>query len=398
MLAGTWFSRTAELVSPVAIGHGLRKQGLNPDLDRIAAQLQVLEAEYRLLRRYPRDAWDRPQYEPEPAVWLAREHVLRRRSQRHRVIVNSSDYDLADVILALLVGYVRYQSGDGHGIGGTRRMLLSEIDLILFDRTPEDRAAACERLLTAGFVEPCRRPPANGPEDDALEPTPVGDLAYDAVASRLALTASDNVYIAQPVEPFHVYYVWQSDYRESRYAIKDAIDDLVKEVNRGWQPVRPLVIEPETAPGDGAVRIDQRLLDRIQRARLVIADFTPIGEFCDVRCPNPNVLVEVGYALASKAPAEVILVECERPELDASLSFPFDIDKVRRIRVGTVDGSTRSETKDVLRTRLGDELEALLIRVGWTRADVVAKARKEETARRKAARRKSQKGSDRSER
>ena len=186
------------------------------------------------------------------------------------------------------------------------------------------------------------------------------DQAAQAFDAWSAATAAGNN------SAIEIFFAWQSDYKTSRNQIDDALKRMVKECNGGWHPMRPMVVTSATEVGDGAVRIDSALMEKIQRARLFVGDVTPIlGSDLDLY-PNPNVLIEVGYALASKAPGEVILVEHARSEAAIpgdpkdGARMPFDIDHVQRIRY--------AKPAD-LRRRLLAEAQAALKRLGLLQPD-----------------------------
>lgn len=112
-----------------------------------------------------------------------------------------------------------------------------------------------------------------------------------------------------------------------------------------------------TAPGDGAIRIDAGLLARIASAHLFVADLTPILAHEDRLYPNANVLVEVGYALASRDPQQLLLLSKKRPDLESDeRRLPFDIAHVRR-------HSFQSQSD--LQKRLLIELRSILQNRGW---------------------------------
>lgn len=159
-------------------------------------------------------------------------------------------------------------------------------------------------------------------------------------------------------DEIRVFYAWQSDYPTSRNQIGDALERVAARLNeRGGAP--RIVITTAVDLGDGAVRIDSVLQEKIVDADAFVGDVTPVLRQGGRLYPNPNVLIEVGFALAGKASSRVVLLVYERdPESlpgDAVSAdrFPFDIDHVHRIRY---------KEAATLRKRLQAELETMFAR------------------------------------
>jgi len=139
------------------------------------------------------------------------------------------------------------------------------------------------------------------------------------------------------------------------------LDDVVAALNGQSSLTLPLRVVQATEAGEGAIRIDVALQEKIARADFFVGDLTPVYAYGERLRVNENVLVEVGYALASKEPNQIVLVAMKRDDVpgDATKAKPtFDIAHVRRHDfVG----------KDDLRRRLRTELEAALRARGWLR-------------------------------
>ena len=105
---------------------------------------------------------------------------------------------------------------------------------------------------------------------------------------------------------FKVFYSWQSDLPETRKRIRKAIEAAcANNVN--------CVVEEATSNRTGSPNIVSSLFEHIDEADLFIADVTPIYSFIkeikrtgddgeqietiEKKSPNPNVLVEMGYAV-----------------------------------------------------------------------------------------------------
>lgn len=338
---------------------------LDLDVEEAVAQLGQL-VELDLIREVPgRTDEGAPCYKPNPALWRIREETFRLRGQRSRVVVRSHAFALPDVVLALIVGGGRANADVPAGfIAGPPDILVDELDLVLFDRTTDEIAKAIAELEERSLVSRGRRPLARGrmADEDVVRATIRGRSEYKRqVASRLGLTQDENPYQVGAPQDFVIFYIWQSHEKRSRNHICEALVRLVKEANEDWKCVRPVRYETGVEIGDGAVPINLNILRRIRAASVVIADFTPIGVFCQARCPNPNVLVEVGYALENKDPSAVWLVEWAGDGLPTGVTpFPFDVHGISRMRY---------EQPKELRSRLREELRTALDRLGWLPAE-----------------------------
>jgi hypothetical protein len=164
------------------------------------------------------------------------------------------------------------------------------------------------------------------------------------------------------VKALEIFLAWQSDFGPSRTTIQAVLESVTSELAATEQLVAPLLLTGAVAQGDGAVRIDAKVVEAISRASVFVADLTVVGRILERLLPNPNVLVEVGYALASLGPNRVILLEAERDQADLpgdgqfAHQFPFDLTTLHRLRF--------SESADLQR-RLHTELRAILVRQGW---------------------------------
>lgn len=100
--------------------------------------------------------------------------------------------------------------------------------------------------------------------------------------------------------PLTIFYSWQSDTRAAcnRTLIQDALEGALSDV-RGMPNVQiEAVLDRDTLGAPGSPDIATVILEKIDRSSAVVADVTLIDAGTDGRrFPNPNVLVEVGYAI-----------------------------------------------------------------------------------------------------
>ena len=98
-----------------------------------------------------------------------------------------------------------------------------------------------------------------------------------------------------------VFYSWQSDRPETRGVIQWALNKAIKNLNRDLDLDEPLRVDQGTEGVAGWPDITSALFDKIDQCEVFVADITPInGPDSDFRItPNPNVLLELGYALGT---------------------------------------------------------------------------------------------------
>jgi hypothetical protein len=113
-----------------------------------------------------------------------------------------------------------------------------------------------------------------------------------------------------------VFYSWQSDSpsKSNRYFIQEALDKAVKALaSKGNIAVDP-VVDRDTRDVAGAPRIIDAILAKIDTAAAFVADVslvakTPGKTLKDRKAlPNPNVMMELGYALRTLGDKRLVLV------------------------------------------------------------------------------------------
>jgi hypothetical protein len=165
---------------------------------------------------------------------------------------------------------------------------------------------------------------------------------------------------------YTVFFSWQSDRssREGRSLIEKALEEAVKRIAADSnidEPLRELYVDKDTKNVPGSPRIFETILSKIEDASVFVADLT----FCGNRAgggpiPNPNVLVEYGYALKVLGENCVLSVmNCAHGEASRE-SMPFDLLNRRfPIRYHLLDGASDDEIRDA-RKQLCKDLERAL--------------------------------------
>ena len=171
-----------------------------------------------------------------------------------------------------------------------------------------------------------------------------------------------------------VFYSWQSDLPETRGLIQWALNKAIKSLNRDLDLDQPLRVDQDTEGVAGWPDITTALLDKIDQCEVFVADITPInGPNSDYRItPNPNVLLELGYALGTGFGRTRIICVINThylPNGDLG-ELPFDLRGSRPVQFTLEDPTRRgvgSGQEDPVRTRarngLAARLEASLLEV-----------------------------------
>lgn len=135
-----------------------------------------------------------------------------------------------------------------------------------------------------------------------------------------------------PISGSQIFWSWQSHYSSSRNEIGAAIDKAIKLINKTNFLKEPLQKEVAMRPEDGVNPIDQNIPEKIKASRIFIGDLTPIYNWSDdtdsrrILYPNPNICIEVGYALRAMQKNQIILIAKKRvEEVYKHGQFPFDI-------------------------------------------------------------------------
>ncbi len=151
-----------------------------------------------------------------------------------------------------------------------------------------------------------------------------------------------------------VFYSWQSDLdsSENRNLIEEALKKAIKSIRKDESKTVEPVLDRDTAGLSGSPSISESIFAKISLADVFLADVSIINKNSVERpTPNPNVLIELGYAIAVLGWNRILLVQNTKhgePE-----DLPFDL-RGRRIIVYNFEktADNRSETRGLLQGRL----------------------------------------------
>jgi hypothetical protein len=159
-----------------------------------------------------------------------------------------------------------------------------------------------------------------------------------------------------------VFYSWQSDLpnRTNRGFIEQALENAAKALrNDDSIQIKP-VIDRDTAGVAGSPDISKTIFSKISQADIFVCDISIINQGTDARpTPNPNVLIELGYALGTLGESRIILVVNDvfgKLEL-----LPFDLRARRTISYHMPEEiNDRATERKILEGRLTQELRTIL--------------------------------------
>ncbi len=157
-----------------------------------------------------------------------------------------------------------------------------------------------------------------------------------------------------------VFYSWQSDLPNAtnRTLIEAALKDAAKEIAADDGVDIEPVIDRDTQGVAGAPDIGKTIFKKIADADLFVADISYIGKSKHKKrqLPNPNVLVELGYALRAMDEERLVLVfntAYGKPE-----DLPFDLKMKRLLTYSSAEGDT---DRSAAKTELTKDFKAALL-------------------------------------
>jgi hypothetical protein len=154
-----------------------------------------------------------------------------------------------------------------------------------------------------------------------------------------------------------VFYSWQSDLPNAtnRSLILDALERAAKKIRSDDAVAVEPVLDRDTQNIPGAPDIAHTIFQKIEKAAAFVADVSIINPGIGRPTPNPNVLIEVGYALKMLGNSRIVLVA---NTANGPVEWlPFDL---RTKRVLTYHLPLGAEDKPEQRRKLQEGLEAAL--------------------------------------
>lgn len=157
-----------------------------------------------------------------------------------------------------------------------------------------------------------------------------------------------------------VFYSWQSDLPNStnRGLIGKALEDAAKSIRADESIEVTPVIDRDTSGVPGAPDIAGTIFEKIDQSDVFVCDVSIIDRSAARPSPNPNVLIELGYAMKTLGPGRVIMVMNTAYGIPEAL--PFDL-RMRRVITyeATEDGADRAQVRKGLQGALTQGLRII---------------------------------------
>lgn len=125
-----------------------------------------------------------------------------------------------------------------------------------------------------------------------------------------------------------VFYAWQSDSppQENRFFIREALKGALRMITKSGDGALPLKYDDATRNAAGSVMIVDSILAKIDACDVFVGDISIISsaEEGSRRVPNPNVMMEVGWAAARLGWNRVVLI-FNKATGKIETDVPFDV-------------------------------------------------------------------------
>lgn len=167
---------------------------------------------------------------------------------------------------------------------------------------------------------------------------------------------------------FRVFYSWQSDLpsNANRNLILGALERACEEIAAGGQIGVEPVVDRDTLDVPGAPNIGETILAKIRGAGAFVADVSLINPTRSPECrptPNPNVLIELGYAIGLLGHERIVLVFNTHYGVVEDLPFDLRQHRTLRYRAGP-DDEKKAPTRRALQDQVVPAIRAIASLVG----------------------------------
>ncbi|HQU08208.1 MAG: hypothetical protein B7X04_04340 [Parcubacteria group bacterium 21-54-25] len=170
-----------------------------------------------------------------------------------------------------------------------------------------------------------------------------------------------------------VFFSWQADTpnRANRAFLKEILEDVCMEIASDTtldEAMRDVEVDSDTQGVAGQPPIAETILKKIDEAAVFVADMTFTGTRMDDRpTPNPNVLIEYGWALKALGNGRVVCVMNIAYGEPSAHTLPFDLAHLRwPIRYNLPEGASaevKAQEKRKSAKALSDAVRASLATV-----------------------------------
>ena len=165
---------------------------------------------------------------------------------------------------------------------------------------------------------------------------------------------------SDPKQKATVFYSWQSDLPNAtnRGLILDALERATKIIRTDDSLAVEPVVDRDTQNVSGAPDIAHTIFQKIEKSAAFVADVSIINPGLGRPTPNPNVLIELGYALKTLGnPRTVLVANTANGPIE---SLPFDLRTKRVLSYHLPFGADKPEQRKKLQDGLEAALRAIL--------------------------------------
>ncbi len=149
----------------------------------------------------------------------------------------------------------------------------------------------------------------------------------DLISHEIYFTKQEVMAQLEPI----IFLSHQSEYSASTEALSKTLTETIANLN--LRSRLPLNLEISRRPPGEAMRLSSTQMRKIRKSLVFIADGTAIArierEETPLSIPSPQVCVEIGYALTSKRPEQILLLQMEQSDLAGQ--FPFDVPNYQQL-------------------------------------------------------------------
>ena len=168
----------------------------------------------------------------------------------------------------------------------------------------------------------------------------------------------------------NIFYSWQSDLpnAKNRNLIETCLKKAIKLLENEIDEVSEISIESDSRNDTGTPNLVESIFEKIETCDILVADLSIINAESNCRpTPNPNVLLEVGFAAKAISWSNILCIyNCEYGKVEL---LPFDIRTRKPIIYNTLEGISESKValtkvfkaqiKDIIFSRIVDKKEYL---------------------------------------
>ncbi|NEP55441.1 MAG: hypothetical protein F6K31_00040 [Symploca sp. SIO2G7] len=149
----------------------------------------------------------------------------------------------------------------------------------------------------------------------------------DLISHEIYFTKLDVMAQLEPI----IFLSCQTEYDAAREALGNTLSNILETFNQRLRV--SLTLETSIRKAGEPMRLSSTQMRKIRKSLIFVADGTPVvaldRENVPLAIPNPNVCVELGYALNAKRQEQILLVQMERPDLSGQ--FPFDLPNYQQL-------------------------------------------------------------------